>query len=75
MFLLIKNKTLRGALGAIMPDLYFVSTTCAGNNSVNSTSGTMTTAFGERSNDELTTVEEIYIDYIFEFNMMIIEMI
>ncbi len=55
---LIKNKTLRGALGAIMPDLYFVTTTCAGNNSGNSTSGNIATSFGERTNDELSTVEE-----------------
>jgi hypothetical protein len=55
---LIKNKTLRGALGAIMPDLYFVSTTCTGTNPGNSTSGNIGSGFGERTNDELSTVEE-----------------
>ncbi len=55
---LIKNKTLRGALGAIMPDLYFVSTTCAGTNPANNTGGNITTAFAERMPDELSTVEE-----------------
>jgi hypothetical protein len=56
--LLIKNKTLRGALGAIMPDLYFVSTPCAGNNSGNIPSGNIGTGFCERGTDELPTVEE-----------------
>ena len=51
---LIKNKTLRGALGAIMPDLYFVSTTCTGNN----TGGSLTTTFTDRSTEELATVDE-----------------
>jgi hypothetical protein len=55
---LTKTKTLRGALGAIMPDLYFVSTTCTGNSSSNNTSGNLGTGFGERTNDELSTVEE-----------------
>ncbi|CAF0724677.1 unnamed protein product [Adineta steineri] len=50
-----KDKTLRGALGAIMPDLYFIDTTCAGNSSSNGTSGTN---FNERINDDLSTVEE-----------------
>ncbi len=56
--LLTPHKILRGALGAIMPDLYFVSTTCAGNNSGNSTSGNIGTSLVERPNDELSTVEE-----------------
>ncbi|CAF0744227.1 unnamed protein product [Rotaria sordida] len=51
---LFPNKTLRGALGAIMPDLYFVGTTCTGN----STSTNPGTNFGERINDELSTVDE-----------------
>lgn len=56
---LIKNKTLRGALGAIMPDLYFVSTTCTGNNTGNSTGGNLTTTtFADRSTEELATVDE-----------------
>jgi hypothetical protein len=55
---LIKNKTLRGALGAIMPDLYFVGTACPGANSGNGISGGIGTGFCERTNDELTTVEE-----------------
>jgi len=41
-----------------MPDLYFVSTTCAGNNPGNSTSGNIASGFSERTNDELSTVEE-----------------
>jgi len=55
---LTKNKTLRGALGAIMPDLYFVSTTCAGNLTGNNTFGNLTNNFTERTTDELSTVEE-----------------
>lgn len=55
---LIKNKTLRGALGAIMPDLYFVNTTCAGNNAGNSTGGNLATTFAERTNEELAIVDE-----------------
>lgn len=55
---LIKNKTLRGALGAIMPDPYFVSTTCAGNNAGNGTGGNVAGGFAERMTDELSTVEE-----------------
>jgi len=56
-----KNKTLRGALGAIMPDLYFIGTTCATNNDSNGSGGITTNNNGiinERINDELTTVEE-----------------
>jgi hypothetical protein len=56
--LFIKNKTLRGALGAIMPDLYFVGTACPGSNSGNGVSGNIGIGFGERTNDELSTVEE-----------------
>lgn len=55
---LIKNKTLRGALGAIMPDLYFVSTTCTPNNTANSTTGNLATTFNDRSTEELPTVDE-----------------
>ncbi|CAF2700756.1 unnamed protein product [Rotaria sp. Silwood2] len=51
---LVPNKTLRGALGAIMPDLYFAGTTCTRNsNSTNAGTGC-----GERTNDELSTVDE-----------------
>jgi hypothetical protein len=53
-----KNKTLRGALGAIMPDLYFAGTTCATNNDTNGNNGTVANNSGERMNDELTTVGE-----------------
>ena len=52
---LMKNKTLRGALGAIMPDLYFTGSVCAGN-SIGGWSGLA--GFAERSADELSTVEE-----------------
>jgi len=56
-----KNKTLRGALGAIMPDLYFTGTTYAPNNDINGTSGIIINNSGivnERVNDELSTLEE-----------------
>lgn len=52
---LIKNKTLRGALGAIMPDLYFSGSVCAGN-SLGGIAGTA--GISERANDELSIVEE-----------------
>ena len=52
---LIKNKTLRGALGAIMPDLYFSGSVCAGN-SLGGLSGTA--GISERTNDELSILEE-----------------
>jgi hypothetical protein len=55
---LIKNKTLRGALGAIMPDLYFADTTRSENSSSNCTSGNLGTGLGERTNDDLPIVEE-----------------
>jgi hypothetical protein len=55
---LIKNKTLRGALGAIMPDLYFVGAACSGNNIGIGTSGNIGAFIGERTNEELPTVEE-----------------
>ncbi len=57
-----KNKTLRGALGAIMPDLYFIGTACTANNDTNVSGGITTNNNGiinERINDELTIVEEI----------------
>ena len=52
-----KNKTLRGALGAIMPDLYFTGTTCAANNDGNGNNGM--SASNTTGVEELTTVEEI----------------
>ncbi|CAF4528495.1 unnamed protein product [Rotaria sp. Silwood1] len=51
---LVPNKTLRGALGAIMPDLYFAGTTCTSN----STTTNVGTGCSERTNDELSTVDE-----------------
>jgi hypothetical protein len=57
-----KNKTLRGALGAIMPDLYFPSATSTANNDGNESSGNILSTgvggVGERTNDELSVVEE-----------------
>jgi hypothetical protein len=56
-----KNKTLRGALGAIMPGLYYTGTTTATNNDMNVNSGIIAnnnSIVSERINDELTTVEE-----------------
>ena len=55
-----KNKTLRGALGAILPDLYFTGTACSPTHSSNS--GAMATGSpnetGERTNEELAAVED-----------------
>ena len=53
-----KNKTLRGALGAIMPDLYFPGTTCAANNNGNGINASSPTGIGERVSEELPIVEE-----------------
>ncbi|CAF3330093.1 unnamed protein product [Rotaria socialis] len=58
---LSKKKTLRGALGAIMPDLYFTGTACAANSDINGNSGTIADSSGgvnERINDELSIEEE-----------------
>ena len=54
----IKHKTLRGALGAIMPDLYFAGSACAGYGVGRSISGLRGSTLGERLSDELPTVEE-----------------
>jgi len=53
-----KTKTLRGALGAIMPDLYFTGNTSSTNNDINESSGILVNNNSERINDELTIVEE-----------------
>jgi hypothetical protein len=53
-----KNKTLRGALGAIMPDLYFTGNASASNDDSDGNSGMMAGSTSERISDELTTVEE-----------------
>ncbi|CAF0752931.1 unnamed protein product [Adineta ricciae] len=56
---LMKHKSLRGALGAIMPNLYFVDTPCSGNStckSINATSALA--AFTDRTNEDLSIVEE-----------------
>ena len=53
-----KSRTLRGALGAIMPDLYFTGSTCTTHNDSH-VSGGITTTNNGIINDELTTVEEI----------------
>ncbi|CAF2558514.1 unnamed protein product [Rotaria sp. Silwood2] len=58
---LTKKKTLRGALGAIMPDLYFTGTTCGTNGDGNGSSGinlSSNNGTSERINDELAFVEE-----------------
>ncbi|CAF1120249.1 unnamed protein product [Adineta steineri] len=60
-FQLNKNKTLRGALGAIMPNLYFTGTACATNNDTNGNTGMATSISGtilERANDDTSTIEE-----------------
>ena len=55
----IKHKILRGALGAIMPDLYFTgSSACTGYGVGRSISGLRGSTLGERVSDELSTVEE-----------------
>ena len=58
-----KHKTLRGALGAIMPDLYFAGAACSPAPSSNDgarRSSTMnnSTDAGERVNDEMSSVED-----------------
>ncbi len=58
-----KNTTLRGALGAIMPDLYFTGTACATNSDGNGNSRMLansisSSGIGERINDDLSTVEK-----------------
>ncbi|CAF1045211.1 unnamed protein product [Rotaria sp. Silwood1] len=58
---LTKKKTLRGALGAIMPDLYFTGTACATNSDGNGSNGknlTNNSGVSERINDELSIVQE-----------------
>jgi hypothetical protein len=52
---LMKNKTLRGALGAIMPDLYFTGSVCS-SNTMGGIMGPI--GIGDRINDELAIVEE-----------------
>lgn len=54
-----KTKILRGALGAITPDLYFTGSTSRTNNDINGTSGIIADNTMERTNDELTTVDEM----------------
>lgn len=49
-----KKKTLRGALGAITPDLYFTGTVCSNNAGTNENGGVMVASsgsLGERIND------------------------
>ncbi len=58
-----KNTTLRGALGAIMPDLYFTGTPCATNSDGNENSRMLANSIssgviGERINDDVSTVEK-----------------
>ncbi|CAF1041504.1 unnamed protein product [Rotaria sordida] len=56
-----KKKTLRGALGAIMPDLYFTGTTCTTNSDSNGSNRIIPNSnnnIGEQKNDELSIVEE-----------------
>ncbi|UJR13743.1 hypothetical protein I4U23_000753 [Adineta vaga] len=58
---LSKNKTLRGALGAIMPDLYFTDTSTIMDSKGNGNSRTISnnsTTTGERLNDDTSTVGE-----------------
>lgn len=56
--LVIPNTTLRGALGAIMPDLYFVGTTCSRNSANISANLNIGTGLGERASEDLSTVDE-----------------
>ncbi|CAF1983143.1 unnamed protein product [Rotaria magnacalcarata] len=56
--LFIPNKTLRGALGAIMPDLYFVGAGCGRNSACSTMGANIGTAFNERTSEELSTVDE-----------------
>lgn len=58
---LTKKRTIRGALGAIVPDLYFTGTACTTNNDGNRSSGMVvnnTSGVIERITDELPIVEE-----------------
>lgn len=55
---LIKTKTLRGALGAIMPNLYFVDTACTGNVCCNNIHVGTGAACVDRPNDESSGVGE-----------------